>query len=142
MTRSTTAAPPTRRPSVFDRLGGWAYRRRWFAVVLWVLVLAGVTVVTQAVGSDHRNDFSLPGTVGYAIVALDVPVDGVPVDGVPAADGSADGVGKIIDAVDAADGEGLRAELGGAPIGSSTAATVDVPEAVAAKMSTLVLVGV
>jgi RND superfamily putative drug exporter len=32
------------------------------ALVLWVVVLAGVTVASQAVGSDYHNDFSLPGT--------------------------------------------------------------------------------
>ncbi|BCL16746.1 MMPL family transporter [Micromonospora sagamiensis] len=176
MTRSTAAVTPTRRPSVFERLGGWAYRRRWIAVALWVLVLAGVTVAAQAVGSDYRNDFSLPGTdsqksldlleerapvqsgesiqivlerpaglrdpatqgrvegmlakiktlphvagvqspyegfgiseqgtIGYATVALDGQSAEVP----------ADDVRKIIDAADAAEGEGLRVELGGAPI--------------------------
>jgi RND superfamily putative drug exporter len=176
MTRSSDAAPPTVRPSVFTRLGGWAYRRRWIAVVLWVLVLAGVTVAAQAVGSDYRNDFSLPGTesqksldlleerapvqsgesiqivferesglrdpatqgrievmlaevkelphvagvqspyegygiseqgtIGYATVALDGQAADVP----------ADDVRKIIDAAGEAEGEGLRVELGGAPV--------------------------
>jgi RND superfamily putative drug exporter len=50
------------RPSVFERLAAWSYRRRWLALALWVAVLAGVTVAAQAVGSDYRNDFSLPGT--------------------------------------------------------------------------------
>ncbi|HEU4426999.1 MAG TPA: MMPL family transporter [Pilimelia sp.] len=51
-----------RRASVFERLAAWSYRRRWLALALWVAVLAGVTVAAQAVGSDYRNDFSLPGT--------------------------------------------------------------------------------
>jgi putative drug exporter of the RND superfamily len=46
----------------FERLAAWSYRRRWLALVLWVVVLAGVTVASQAVGSDYHNDFSLPGT--------------------------------------------------------------------------------
>jgi putative drug exporter of the RND superfamily len=46
----------------FERLAAWSYRRRWSALVLWVVVLAGVTVASQAVGSDYHNDFSLPGT--------------------------------------------------------------------------------
>jgi hypothetical protein len=32
------------------------------ALVLWVAVLAGITVASQAVGSDYHNDFSVPGT--------------------------------------------------------------------------------
>jgi putative drug exporter of the RND superfamily len=51
--------PPSSR---FERLAAWSYRRRWSALVLWVVVLAGVTVAAQAVGSDYHNDFSLPGT--------------------------------------------------------------------------------
>jgi RND superfamily putative drug exporter len=47
---------------VFARLAGWSYRRRWWAIVAWVAVLAGVTVGSQLVGSEFRNDFSLPGT--------------------------------------------------------------------------------
>src|SRR5262245_11088133 len=50
------------RTSVFERLAGWAYRRRWPALALWVVALAGVTVGSQVLGNDYRNDFSLPGT--------------------------------------------------------------------------------
>jgi RND superfamily putative drug exporter len=52
----------TARPSVFERMAGWAYRRRWVALLLWVAALAGVTVGSQVLGDDYRNDFSLPGT--------------------------------------------------------------------------------
>jgi len=48
--------------SLFARLASWAQRRPWWAVGAWALVLTGVTVGAQAVGSDYRNDFSLPGT--------------------------------------------------------------------------------
>jgi putative drug exporter of the RND superfamily len=54
--------PAQRRASVFERLASWSYRRRWWALVAWVLVLAGVTVASQVVGTDYHNDFSLPGT--------------------------------------------------------------------------------
>jgi RND superfamily putative drug exporter len=54
------------RASVFERLAGWSYRRRWWAILAWVAVLAGVTVGSQAVGPDYRNDFSLPGTESQA----------------------------------------------------------------------------
>jgi RND superfamily putative drug exporter len=57
------------RTSVFERLAGWSYRRRWWAILAWVVALAGVTVGSQAVGPDYRNDFSLPGTESQA--ALD-----------------------------------------------------------------------
>ncbi len=50
------------RASRFQRLAAWSYRHRWSAVALWVVVLAAVTVASQAVGSDYHNDFSLPGT--------------------------------------------------------------------------------
>jgi RND superfamily putative drug exporter len=59
-----TSTPPTGSPddSRFVRIAGWSYRRRWWALLLWVLVLVGVTAASQAVGSDYHNDFSLPGT--------------------------------------------------------------------------------
>ncbi|MGW0431577.1 MMPL family transporter [Micromonospora sp. NPDC003197] len=60
----TTGADPGtgRRASGFERLAGWSYRHRWWPLALWVVVLATVTVAAQLVGSDYRNDFSLPGT--------------------------------------------------------------------------------
>ncbi|HZN19330.1 MAG TPA: MMPL family transporter [Micromonosporaceae bacterium] len=65
MAKSAATLDDTRtapRRSMFERLAAWSYRRRWWALVLWVLVLVGVTVGAQAVGSDYHNDFSLPGT--------------------------------------------------------------------------------
>ncbi|GAA4444779.1 MMPL family transporter [Phytohabitans houttuyneae] len=53
---------PTTRTSRLARLAGWSQRHRWWALVLWVLTLAAVTVGSQAVGSAYHNDFSLPGT--------------------------------------------------------------------------------
>ncbi|PRX02706.1 UNVERIFIED_ORG: RND superfamily putative drug exporter [Actinomadura viridilutea] len=50
------------RTGVFGRLADWSYRRRWIALGLWALVLAAVTVASRAVGTDYRNDFTLPGT--------------------------------------------------------------------------------
>ncbi|GLW66222.1 membrane protein [Actinomadura rubrobrunea] len=47
---------------MFGRLADWSYRRRWIALGLWALVLAAVTVASRAVGTDYRNDFTLPGT--------------------------------------------------------------------------------
>ena len=48
--------------SPFERLAAWSYGHRWWAVALWVAVLAGVTLASQALGSSFRNDFSLPGS--------------------------------------------------------------------------------
>ncbi|MFC0506570.1 MMPL family transporter [Micromonospora costi] len=50
------------RRSVFERLAGWSYRRRWWALLTWVVVLVAVTAVAQGVGARYHNDFSLPGT--------------------------------------------------------------------------------
>ncbi|GAA4057764.1 MMPL family transporter [Actinomadura miaoliensis] len=47
---------------LFGRLAAWSYRRRWIALGLWALVLVAVTVAARAVGTDYRNDFTLPGT--------------------------------------------------------------------------------
>ena len=55
-------APPPGRPGVFERLAGFAYRRKWLALLLWVAVLVGVQVASSAISNDYRNDFSLPGT--------------------------------------------------------------------------------
>ncbi len=57
---------PTTRTSRLARLAGWSQRHRWWALALWVLVLAALTVGSQAVGSDYHNDFSLPGTESQA----------------------------------------------------------------------------
>jgi putative drug exporter of the RND superfamily len=54
--------PARPRASRFERLASWSQRRRWWAVALWVIVLAAVTAATRAAGSDYHNDYSLPGT--------------------------------------------------------------------------------
>ncbi|MGW1992164.1 MMPL family transporter [Embleya sp. NPDC001921] len=60
------AGPPsarrTDRPSVFERIAGWAHRRRKAALLAWVAVLIAVSGIAMAIGSDYHNDFSLPGT--------------------------------------------------------------------------------
>ncbi|WP_166353968.1 MMPL family transporter [Phytoactinopolyspora limicola] len=45
-----------------QRLAGWSQRRRWLALALWVLVLVGVTAVSQGIGNDYYDDHTLPGT--------------------------------------------------------------------------------
>ncbi|WP_200871996.1 MMPL family transporter [Actinomadura welshii] len=59
--REENTRPPARR-GVFARVAGFAHRRRWLALILWVAVLAGVWAAASVTGDDYRNDFSLPGT--------------------------------------------------------------------------------
>ncbi|MHC0428792.1 MMPL family transporter [Streptomyces sp. O3] len=62
MTPVTEVPRTTRRASAFERIAAFSYRRRWQALVLWVVVLVGITGASIAVGSAYHNDFSLPGT--------------------------------------------------------------------------------
>ncbi|MER5180319.1 MMPL family transporter [Streptomyces sp. NPDC002896] len=59
-------APPGRRAKArvgrFGALAGWAQRHRWAALLIWVAVLAAVTLGSQAAGSAYKNNFALPGT--------------------------------------------------------------------------------
>ena len=71
-TSAATAEPAVgpHRVGAFGRLASWSQRHRWGAVLLWVLLLAAITVGSQAAGSDYRNDFSLPGTDSQAAADL------------------------------------------------------------------------
>ncbi|MEU6805420.1 MMPL family transporter [Streptomyces neyagawaensis] len=62
--------PDPSRVGRFGALAGWAHRHRWAALLLWVAVLAAVTVGAQAAGSAYKNDFSLPGTDSQAATDL------------------------------------------------------------------------
>ncbi|PZF81658.1 MMPL family transporter [Jiangella anatolica] len=155
-----------------ERLAAWSQRHHWPAIGLWLVVLAGVTALSQAVGDDYHDDHGLPGTesqqlsdtlegaapaqagdsvqvvlqdgdgvevqrdrvdamlgdlsmlphVVYVTSPFDAPgaisADGtiayasVTLDGA-ATDVPADAVRDIIDTAQAADGDGLRVELGG-----------------------------
>ena len=59
-----STAPPQapENAGVFARVAGFAQRRRWLALALWVLVLVGVWAGASAAGDDYREDYSLPGT--------------------------------------------------------------------------------
>ncbi|WP_051301603.1 MMPL family transporter [Actinomadura rifamycini] len=63
---SARAGSQDARPGVFGRLASWSQRHRWTALLLWVVVVAGITVGSQAAGSAYHNDFSLPGTDSQA----------------------------------------------------------------------------
>ncbi|WP_128377242.1 MMPL family transporter [Streptomyces cavernae] len=55
--------PPERPPGGrFGALASWAQRHRWTALLLWVAVLAAVTLGSQAAGAAYKNNFALPGT--------------------------------------------------------------------------------
>ncbi|MFI0372778.1 MMPL family transporter [Actinomadura sp. 1N219] len=58
-TPTEAVRPPA---GVFARVAGFAHRRRWLVLVLWVAVLAGVWGAASVTGTDYRNDYSLPGT--------------------------------------------------------------------------------
>ncbi|MDW4905891.1 MMPL family transporter [Streptomyces sp. ADMS] len=47
-----------------------SFRRRWWALVGWIVALVAVSLGSQAVGDAYHNDFSLPGTESQK--ALDV----------------------------------------------------------------------
>ncbi|WP_149258147.1 MMPL family transporter [Actinomadura sp. K4S16] len=63
-------AGPTPPAGRFGRLAAWSQRRRWAALALWVLVVAAITVGSQAAGAAYHNDFSLPGTESQAAADL------------------------------------------------------------------------
>jgi RND superfamily putative drug exporter len=67
-------APPGRphrpRGGRFGSLAGWAQRHRWAALLIWVAVVAAVTLGSQAAGSAYKNDFALPGTDSQAATDL------------------------------------------------------------------------
>ncbi|MFM9692971.1 MMPL family transporter [Streptomyces europaeiscabiei] len=64
--QSGTSAPVGR----FGALAGWAQRHRWTALVLWVAVVAAITLGSTAAGTAYQNDFSLPGTDSQAATDL------------------------------------------------------------------------
>jgi len=57
-------------PGRFGELAAWSQRHRWSALLLWVLLVAAITVAAQAAGGGYRNDFSLPGTDSQAAADL------------------------------------------------------------------------
>ncbi|MGW6457378.1 MMPL family transporter [Streptomyces sp. NPDC055078] len=60
---------PTR-PSVFERLAAFSYTHRLRALILWVVVVLGITAASLVAGNDYHNDFSLPGTDSHQAQAV------------------------------------------------------------------------
>ncbi|XRQ08889.1 MMPL family transporter [Actinomadura welshii] len=58
--RETSAG--TAPPGVFARVAGFAHRRRWLVLFLWLAVLAGIWGAASLTGDDYREDYALPGT--------------------------------------------------------------------------------
>jgi RND superfamily putative drug exporter len=52
------------------RLADWARVHRWRAVGLWVVLLVAVAVGSSGVGTDYRDDHTLPGTESQAAIDL------------------------------------------------------------------------
>ncbi|MEV0521961.1 MMPL family transporter [Streptomyces sp. NPDC050439] len=74
---AASLAPPTPQgaePSApvgrFGALAGWAQRHRWAALLLWVAVVAAITLGSTVAGAAYKNDFSLPGTDSQAATDL------------------------------------------------------------------------
>jgi RND superfamily putative drug exporter len=61
-TRAKDPAAARRTASRFERLAAWSFGHRRRALAAWVAVLVGVIALSSAIGSDYRNNFSLPGT--------------------------------------------------------------------------------
>jgi RND superfamily putative drug exporter len=58
------------RPSPLRRLASFSQRHHWTALLLWVVVLVGVTAAAQGIGDDYRNSFDIPGTQSQEMAEL------------------------------------------------------------------------
>jgi RND superfamily putative drug exporter len=58
------------RPSPLRRLASFSQRHHWTALLLWVVVLVGVTAAAQGIGDDYRNSFDIPGTQSQEMADL------------------------------------------------------------------------
>jgi len=58
------------RPSPLRRLASFSQRHHWTALLLWVVVLVGVTAAAQSIGDDYRNSFDIPGTQSQEMAEL------------------------------------------------------------------------
>ncbi|SDS97822.1 MMPL family transporter [Jiangella sp. DSM 45060] len=111
-----------------ERLAAWSQRHHWLAIGLWLVVLAGVTVLSQAVGDDYHDDHGLPGTESQQLT--DALEDAAPArsgDTVQVVLQDGDGVEARRDRVDA-----MLGELSELPHVVDVAGPFDAPGAISA----------
>ncbi|SEE81278.1 MMPL family transporter [Jiangella alba] len=111
-----------------ERLAAWSQRHHWLAIGLWLVVLAGVTVLSQAVGDDYHDDHGLPGTESQQLT--DALEDAAPArsgDTVEVVLQDGDGVEAQRDRVDA-----MLGELSSLPHVVDVAGPFDAPGAISA----------
>jgi RND superfamily putative drug exporter len=46
---------------MLQRIAQWSFKRRWWAVLIWIAALVSAFVLMQNFGGDYSQDFSLPG---------------------------------------------------------------------------------
>ena len=51
-------------------LAGWCVRHRRLVVTGWLVALIGLTAISQSVGSNYKDSFSLPGTQSFEALSL------------------------------------------------------------------------
>jgi RND superfamily putative drug exporter len=51
-------------------LAGWCVRHRRLVVTGWLVALIGLSVISQSVGSNYKDSFSLPGTQSFEALNL------------------------------------------------------------------------
>ena len=51
-------------------LGSFAFRKKYYVIGFWLIALFGVTAISQSVGSNFNDSFSLPGTDSTKALAL------------------------------------------------------------------------
>ena len=59
---ATNLATKSQGAPLVKSLARFSVRRRWLVLVIWIVLIIGVNVVAQSVGSAYSNSFSLPGT--------------------------------------------------------------------------------
>ncbi|MDJ1134001.1 MMPL family transporter [Streptomyces iconiensis] len=69
-TRHAPGAQEPPRGGFFARTAGFAHRHRWTALILWLVVLAGVWAAASAAGEHYRDDYTIPGTETQRTVEL------------------------------------------------------------------------
>ena len=48
--------------NLLERLGTFAARRHWVVIVLWLVILGGLTAANHSFGGTFVNDYTVPGS--------------------------------------------------------------------------------